>query len=371
MGQSHTVNKVARSSNNDEKVDASDGWCSRMGFPFEIPGLTRIGKAQVILIAGCGGGFDFCHGLPLFFACRKLGKDVHFANLTFASIDKCDADILCCCQDGRRALVKVTADTKFKNSNYCPEKWISCWFRKHLKEEVPVYTFGRVGPLPLRKAYKYLIKALKVDLVLLVDGGSDSLMAGDEDKLGTLSEDISSIAAIRPLLSFTLRPGSCLKDALLVVLGLGADRYHGVSDAATLRAIAELTRSGGYYGSFCLLSGMSEVELYRKALEFVHARMPDEKSIVGSLILDSIAGQFGDYHSNKRTEGTKLFINPLMSMYFFFDLNAVAARIKYLSYVSDAKTTSEVLSRALQWRDKNSSKLRGVEEFPKTGDFSY
>merc|ERR1719204_1121285 len=109
---------------------------------------------------------------------------------------------------------------------------------------------------------------------------------------------------------------------------------------------------------------MSEVELYRKALEFVHTRMPYEKSIVGSMILDSIAGQFGDYHSNKRTEGSKLFINPLMSMYFFFDLKAIADRIKYLSYITDATTTGEVLSRALQWRDKNKHILRIVEEFP-------
>lgn len=367
MGNSQTVNESVKG--NDEKVDISDGWSSQMGFPLEIPGLSRIGKARVILIAGCGGGFDFTHGLPLFFACRKLGKDVHLANLTFSQIAKSDAEILCRCQDGSRSLVKVTADTKFTDM-YCPEKWISLWFREHLKDEVPVYTFGRVGPVPLRKAYKYLIETLKVDLVILVDGGSDSLMAGDEDKLGSLSEDMSSIAAVRPLLSSNLRT-PCLKDALLVVLGLGADRYHGVSDAATLRAIAELTRSGGYCGSFCLLSVMEEVELYRKALEFVHRRKPDEKSIVGSFILDSISGQFGDYHSNERTEGSKLFINPLMSMFFFFDLKAVADRIKYLSYVSDATTTSEVLARALQWRDKNANIIRSVEEFPKSGDFGY
>lgn len=46
----------------------------------------------------------------------------------------------------------------------------------------------------------------EIDCVILVDGGTDSLMRGDEVELGTPTEDMSSIAAIHqlkvPFLSF-------------------------------------------------------------------------------------------------------------------------------------------------------------------------
>ena len=39
-----------------------------------------------------------------------------------------------------------------------------------------------------------------------------------------------------------------VKQRGLIVCGMGADRFHGVSDVASLRAVAELTASGGFWG---------------------------------------------------------------------------------------------------------------------------
>ena len=41
-----------------------------------------------------------------------------------------------------------------------------------------------------------LIEQLQLDTIILVDGGTDSLMRGDEAKLGTPEEDMASIAAV-------------------------------------------------------------------------------------------------------------------------------------------------------------------------------
>ena len=48
-----------------------------------LPILHLLEKSQSILIAGAGGGFDVFAGLPLYFALRDLGKNVHLANYSF------------------------------------------------------------------------------------------------------------------------------------------------------------------------------------------------------------------------------------------------------------------------------------------------
>lgn len=66
------------------------------------------------------------------------------------------------------------------------------------------------------------------------------------------------------------------------------------------------------------MAGTEEVELYRQAAEFTFSRMPDHVSIVSSSILSAIAGEFGDCHATVRTDGSELWINPLMGMYWAF-----------------------------------------------------
>ena len=54
----------------------------------------------------------------------------------------------------------------------------------------------KVGVRPLRAAYQWLVEELRVSAVVLVDGGTDILMRGDEVGLGTPAEDMSSLAAV-------------------------------------------------------------------------------------------------------------------------------------------------------------------------------
>jgi hypothetical protein len=71
-----------------------------------------------------------------------------------------------------------------------------------------------VGVQPLRAAYRYLIERLSIDVVVLVDGGTDILLSGDESALGTPVEDITSLAAAA---------GLVVAVKLVTCLGFGVD----------------------------------------------------------------------------------------------------------------------------------------------------
>jgi hypothetical protein len=47
-------------------------------------------------------------------------------------------------------------------------------------------------------------------------------------------------------------------------------------------------------------------------------------------IAAAVRGDFGDVRFTERTRGSTLFVNPLMTVYFTFDLDGLAARNLYL-----------------------------------------
>ena len=194
--------------------------------------FQKIEEAKTVLLAGAGGGFDIFTGLPLYFALRAAGKTVHLANLSFSTIYA---------STGRRigeATVEVRADTK-AHLRYFPELHLTQWFARR-GEDVPVYCFDNVGVRPLTAGYRELVERLEVDAVILADGGTDSLMRGDEAGLGTPEEDIASIAAAQSLPVAT---------KILACLGFGVDAFHGVCHAQFLEAVAAITKGGGFLGA--------------------------------------------------------------------------------------------------------------------------
>ena len=84
-----------------------------------------------------------------------------------------------------------------------------------------------------------------------------------------------------------------------------------------------------------LLEQMPEVRLFREATEYVLARTPDRPSIVLTSILSALEGRFGNHQRTDRTEGSDLFINPLMAFYWCFQLEQVARRVLYLEGVAE------------------------------------
>eukprot|EP00494_Astrolonche_serrata_P027334 UN27597 len=84
-------------------------------------------------------------------------------------------------------------------SGYFPEAYLTDWFQKTFEEDVPIWTFPRKGYKYLKQAYELLVDHLKPDAVVLVDGGTDSLMKGDEYGIGSVEEDYSSLLAVHDI----------------------------------------------------------------------------------------------------------------------------------------------------------------------------
>jgi len=297
----------------------------------KLPFFAELDKARNVLILGAGGGFDIYCGLPLYFYLRNAGKTVHLANLSFTELGFCE---------GKRpvpSLMRVLPHTS-GSMNYFPEVYLSQWLTSRFGE-TPVYAIERGGVKPVLAAYECLVQTFCPDTLILIDGGTDSLMRGDEAGLGTPQEDMASLFAANAVKG--------IERKLLVSIGFGIDTFHGVCHAHFLENVAALIADNAYLGVWSLTRDMEEFRLYREACEFATARMPRQPSIVNASIISAVNGRFGNHHSTQRTEGSKLFINPLMSFFWAFQIEGVARRNLYLKDIGQTATYQE-LSLAIE-----------------------
>lgn len=299
----------------------------------EPPLLTRLGRHERILIAGAGGGFDVYAGLPLALALRRAGKQVSLANLTFTYLGETDATYLA------PHLAVVTAATTGAD-RYFPERRLAEWLSER-EQPSTIYTFEKVGVRPLRAAYARLVEELAIEAIVLVDGGTDILMRGDEEGLGTPEEDMASLAAVAKLQAV---------ESFVASIGFGVDAYHGVSHAHVLENIAAIERGGGYLGAFAVTAAMPEGRAYLSAVSHAHGGTPGRPSIVNGSIAAAVEGKFGNVQFSDRTAQSELFINPLMAIYFAFELPAVAKQSLYLALLDDTESIFDVGARIRAFR---------------------
>ena len=287
--------------------------------------LNRLSNANRILVAGAGGGFDVYAGIPLYLALKSQGKSVYLANLSFASLR----------DDGNRlteACFEVSSSTSGSDT-YFPERVLCRWFAETFQEEISVFAFPQCGVRPMLESYQHLVKKLNLDAIVLVDGGTDSLMRGDESGLATPSEDLASMVAVDQL---------DLPCKILSCLGFGVDRFHGVCHAQFLEAVAALTIGGGFLGAFSLLPNTKEAKHYLDLVRYSTQKTPSRPSIVNTSIASSVEGHFGNYQVTDRTKGSELWISPLMSMYWSFELGAVVKRNLYANRLLETGSFFEV-----------------------------
>lgn len=315
----------------------------------KIAFFQELADAKNILIAGAGGGFDIYAGIPLYLNLRAQGKAVVLANYSFTWLNETTSK-----QVTDYCFEIQAHDHDLSRRNYFPEKYLKQWLGIN-GLDTQVYAFDRIGVQPLRDAYKFLIKHHQIDAVILVDGGTDSLMLGDEEGLGTPQEDICSMAAV-------YRSG--IKQQFLVSIGFGIDHFHGVSHYHFLENVAELIRDGGYLGLFQVAKEMDEGQKYFSAVAFANKRMPERESIVSNSILSAVKGEYGDFHQTSRTEGSKLWINPLMSIYWCFDLRSVIKKNKYYEYIEDTNTIGELNGQLSKYRNEVADSIRQKQSLP-------
>ncbi|MDH6129312.1 DUF1152 domain-containing protein [Kitasatospora sp. GP82] len=304
---------------------------------WEPPLLTRLKTAERILIAGAGGGFDVYAGLPIALALRAAGRQVHLGNLSFSHLYGLPPDVWLAPE-----LAEIRPDTSSAEP-YFPERTLARWLHLQGMPDT-VWAFGSVGVQPLRAAYRALAEHLAVDAVLLVDGGTDILMRGDEAGLGTPEEDMASLAAVAGMPEIPLRLVACL--------GFGVDAYHGVNHSLALENLAAVDRAGGYLGAFSIPRESPEGALYLDAVAHAQAAFPEYPSIVHGSVAAALRGQFGDVRFTDRTRHSALFINPLMTLYFSATVEALAASHLYLDRIEQTSLMRQIASAIDEFRDE-------------------
>ncbi|MFJ5738788.1 DUF1152 domain-containing protein [Streptomyces microflavus] len=300
------------------------------------PLFSRLESARRILVAGAGGGFDIYAGLPLALSLLHQGKDVQLANLTFSAVEGLPLEDWLAPD-----LAAITPDTA-PHQIYFPERTLAQWLALHGYPST-VHALARVGVRPLRAAYQALIDRYDIDAVVLVDGGTDILMRGDETGLGTPEEDLASVAALAGIEG---------PERLVVSIGFGVDAYHGVSHGLVLENIAALERAGAYLGAFSVPRTTREGALFLDAVAHAQERTAAHPSIVNGSIAAAVRGEFGDVQFTSRTKGSELFVNPLMALYFAFELEGLAQQCLYLDRIEHTQLMRQVSSAIELFRDE-------------------
>jgi hypothetical protein len=298
-----------------------------------VPFLSRLKDSNNVLVAGCGGGFDVFAGMPIAQHLFAMGKNVVFANFSFTSLWLCGGE--------RLTPTMWRVDRQSSEIPYFPEKWLAEWLLAR-GQSAPIYAFAKSGVHPLSAAYSWIMDHHQIDLVLLIDGGTDSVVFGDEPGLGTVVEDAVSIVAVDKVAG---------DQAVLAAIGFGVDHYHGVSHHAFLENVARLTVDGGFLGAFSLQRDTAEAAAFLDLVDYANQRQPLHPSIVCNSIASAVRGEFGNYHATNRTSGNDLFINPLMSQYWAFRTADLVHHMVYASKLAETERLEDA-SRVIElWRE--------------------
>jgi hypothetical protein len=302
-----------------------------------LPIIDALANSQNILIAGAGGGQDILVALPLYFTLRGLGKQVHLASYSFAELSIApfllETEVLI---DELLIGVRGKLERPFP---YFMEGYLAQWFAEIRGETVSIWLFSKVGGALLAQAYQRLQVHLGFDALILVDGGVDSLMRGDELGAGTLMEDSVSLAAAS-MLDVPVK--------ILACLGFGTEVEESVCHYNALENMAGLIREGAFYGACALTQQMEAFRLYEQAARYIWEQPSVGRSHISTRIIPAVNGEFGNFHMYPEDQRLPILVSPLMSLYWFFNAEIVARRSLLVETLKLTETFDDV--RALMFR---------------------
>ena len=299
-----------------------------------IPDIDSLKQCDNLLIAGMGGGFDIFCGLPIYFELVKMGKQVHLANFSFSNIEDLENTVKL-----TDTLAEVTSEIS-EESPYFPEKYLSEWFKEKHNKRQSIWCFHKTGAMDLVSNYQKLIAHLSIDGILLIDGGVDSLIIGDEKQTGSLIEDALSLLAVNEQANLKYRGVGCVS--------FGSER--DLSYGHILENIANLTKKGGFKGSCSLVKEMESYKEFESAVLFVQAKPYQDPSVINSSLISAVQGEYGNYHLTTKTRGSQLWISPLMPIYWFFDFEILVNENLYLNQLQYTTSFMDAMNRYLSVR---------------------
>lgn len=329
-------------------------------------------KVKTILITGCGGGFDFTHSLLLIPTIIEFGKHFVIISNSFTQIDlMTDYPEVYRSKKHKKCVGRLITPKDTDFHGYFPEIHFSNFLRQKYGDNHDNFVYGmnaNEGDHSTNiEFYSDIIKKHSIDMIITIDGGSDSLMRGDEFGIATIYEDWLSLVTISDL---TDQFRSQILHTDLLTVGIGVDRFHGASDASSLRAIAEITRMGGFLGNCSIMPESDGLQIYSDFIMY-HNSKSNTSSIIQSMVLASAVGQFGPSQvkeikeverdlskipksavqtlnltddgknfsgcGNERVDPKTTFIWPIMSNIYGFDVKVVLKRAPNAFLLRDEK----------------------------------
>lgn len=299
----------------------------KLNLPFHLAGKT-------VLLAGAGGGWDVLGAVPLAYELEGSGCRVVLAN--YSSL-----------------VAGFTA--RLAQAEDVIESAIAQALGK------PVYVFGKEGATRLRAGYEEIVQDHGIDTIILVDGGVDSLMRGDEEGPGSILQDALSLLVVN---------GLSVPCKLLACIGFGTETDEGVCHYRVLENMAALAKDGTFLGACALTKAMAAFQFYEKVCRTVF-QLPIMRSHVHTRIIPAVQGEFGRYEMFDDAfqpldllSARPPFLSPLMSLYWFFEVagvfgrNVLAPHLVGTESYADAQSAYEEQNRLLR------GKLRATKEIP-------
>lgn len=319
-----------------------------------LPFLHLLENSQHILIAGAGGGFDIYAGLPIYFELKAAGKQVSLANYSFTDFPLAKA-ISNPVEEIETLLLGARGKLRI-DTPYFPEGHLAQWFLETSGEEVIVWMFDDRGVLPLQNAYEHLIQKLGIDALILVDGGVDSLMCGDESAPGTLLEDSITLGAVAKL---------NLPVKILASLGFGTEVEEGVSHYLALENMAVLTKAGAFLGSCALAPQMPAFQQYEAACRYAweSSTVERHRSHISTRIIPAVHGEFGNYHMYADKQQYHM-LSPLMGLYWFFQADTVIEHSLVIPMIAETYTKQDAFEIYAKWAMSKWRHLRPKRRLP-------
>lgn len=303
---------------------------------------AHLGHARRVLLAGCGGGYDVLGAIPLAHQLRARGVAVELASLSFSYLNALDA-----ARDAEHPNLYAVGAAAATEGAYCPEAWLARWLDAELGGANIVWSFEKTGVRPLWRAYQALVDRLEIDAIVLVDGGIDAALRGDELSLGTPAEDLVSLAAVTAVADVPV---------VLACVGLSSELRDGIAHAHFFERVAELARESAYLGASALVPGTAACDAYVRAVEYVFAgQMHQKRSHVHSVITRALAGEFG-------AKAPHVWLSPLASLYWYFDARAVARTHVFLDDLRGTDAIWDVVTRIAAIRE--TMDIRGHAPIP-------
>lgn len=298
--------------------------------------IVKLKESKNTLILGIGGGYDVFSGLPIYHTLTKMGVNCHLANFTHSPWDNISVftDII----SMTNTCVGVTGNIK-SNSDNLPEMYLSSWFKEKKEMDVPVWTFKRDQTISeYSESLNVLCSHLDVDALVLVDGGVDSIMVGDEEGSGTMFEDTLTLAAVKNV---------DVPVKILACIGFGTEVEENLSHYLALENIANITKQGGFYGTCSLVNFMECYKDYESACMHSFNQPGHRKSHVQTRIIPAAEGEFGDYHMYPDEKSSDVFISPLMSIYWFFNADAAIYNNAVIPHIEGEQTFFDMVQKGV------------------------